>query len=409
MRCLMFGLLAVSAMGANYLIGPMLGHVDANSAQIWCALDSEGTATLKIGERRDFRGARTLTAKLERGTILVDALKPNTVYYYQVFANKYSRSAICRFQTPPEKSPKPLRVLFSSCSGRYGYDEAPTWDSISQLKDLDMILMLGDNHYADTTDPAVISKHYLSHRAIRGFRDATCRIPTYGIWDDHDYGPNNSDGETAGKEGSLATFKQHWGNPGYGEPDNPGVYFTFSRGDVQFIMLDSRYHRTPNESKKADDPSKVMLGAKQFAWLERCLRESTAKVKLVACGSEFQMHGSSDGFSGFRTEQKKVLDLCKEVDGVILLSGDRHFTAGYQIRGETIEITSGPMGSGNARSRKTPDSFFTANAGKMFSILEIDSSADVPALRWEVHQTGKGIIHKQALSWEQINGRQTMP
>jgi alkaline phosphatase D len=405
----MIGLVLGSVHAANFLLGPMLGHVDETSAQIWCGLDSEGTASLKVSEREDLRGARVITATFERGAISIDELKPGTTYYYQVLANRYSKSAICQFRTvSPQPEGGVLRVLFSSCSGHTGYDEANTWDAISELDSLDLMLMLGDSHYADTTNPEVIAKHYLSHRAVRGFRDATSHVPTYGIWDDHDYGPNNSDGQTAGKTGSLATFKRHWANPGYGELDNPGVYFSFSRGDVQVIMLDSRYYRTPNTSMKADSPDKVLLGNRQLAWLEHSLRGSTAKIKLVACGSEFQRQGSSDGFSGFRVEQQKVLDLVKQVEGVILLSGDRHFTAGYQIRGETIEITSGPLGSGNARPRPTPDTIFAANSGKMFSVLEVDTRGAAPVVRWEVHQTGKGVIHDSIFSWEQINGLQDM-
>jgi alkaline phosphatase D len=302
-----------------------------------------------------------------------------------------------------------LRVAFSSCSGKSGYDAAKSWRAIQQLSDIDLILLLGDNHYADTTDPAIISKHYASHRGILAYRDVTATIPTYGIWDDHDFGPNNSDGQTPGKEKSLAIFKKHWPNPEFGEPDNPGIYFTFRRGDVQFILLDSRYHRTPNTSMKADDPRKVLLGEKQLTWLEETLKQSTAKMKIVACGSEFQRHGSSDGFSGFRTEQAKVLDLMKSTEGVLLISGDRHFTAGYQVRGETIEVTSGPLGSGSARSRPSSDRFYGNNSGKMFSVFDIATNGERPTVTWQVHLTGKGLVHEQTFSWQQINGKEQLP
>jgi len=409
MKTLLFLLLITGSLHAKYLLlGPMVCHVDETSAKIWCSVDEKATVVLKLSEHADLKDSRMIKVEnFEMGTIELDNLKEDTVYYYQLIANTYSKSPHCSFRTAKAtEKPAKLRFMFSSCSGRTGQDGDQTWDDISRVMDLDLILMLGDNHYADTTDPDIISKHYFNHRAIGGFRKATSRIPTYGIWDDHDYGPNNSDGKTPGKEGSLDTFKKHWGNPAYGEKDNPGVYFTFKRGDIQFVMLDSRYHRTPNKSMKSNDPAKVLLGGKQFAWLARTLKQSTAKVKIVACGSEFQLHGSSDGFTGFKAEQKKILDIFEETDGVILISGDRHFTAGYQIRGKTLEVTSGPLGSNSSKPRQTPDMFFGEGPGKMFSVFEIDTTGSEPRVKLDVHKTGKGVIRTFSLNWDQVNGRE---
>jgi len=41
-------------------------------------------------------------------------------------------------------------------------------------------------------------------------------MPQYAIWDDHDYGPNDTDGNYAFKEQSLKLHKQFWANPSYG-------------------------------------------------------------------------------------------------------------------------------------------------------------------------------------------------
>ncbi len=391
---------------ASLLQGPMVGHVNAHSAKIWCALDERGEVKIRISEDPNLKDARVITKKdFEMGSISIDGLKTDTLYYYQIEAHQYSKSARSHFKTmkPSGKSLK-LRFLFSSCSGKTGSDEDATWNDISLLSDVDLILMLGDNHYADSTNPEVITKHYLSHRSIGGFKRATSRIPTYGIWDDHDYGPNNSDGQTKGKEDSLEIFKAHWANPSYGEKGNPGVYFTFSVGDIQFIMLDSRYHRTPNKSMNSTDPAKTLFGEKQLQWLEKTLSESTARVKIVSGGSNFELEGSNDGFKGFKVEQKKILDLFQKTEGVILLSGDRHFTAGYHIGGKTIEITSGPLGSGTVTPKKTPDMFFKETKGKMFSIFEIDTQAKTPKVTLEVYRAGTGLIRTMNFSWQQING-----
>ena len=54
----------------------------------------------------------------------------------------------------------------------------------------------------------------------------------YAIWDDHDFGPNDSDGSYTGKELTLEAFRMFWGNPGYGVPGVEGITTTFVWGDV---------------------------------------------------------------------------------------------------------------------------------------------------------------------------------
>ena len=89
----------------------------------------------------------------------------------------------------------------------------------------DIHLTVGDTHYADTTDPTVQLKHHVAYRRQKEFATVLRNTPTYAIWDDHDYGPNNSDGTIKGKERSLAGWKQVWANPVLGTPDTPGAFF----------------------------------------------------------------------------------------------------------------------------------------------------------------------------------------
>ena len=57
--------------------------------------------------------------------------------------------------------------------------------------------------------------------------DVTGRTPTLGIWDDHDFGPNNSDRTAEGRMESLATFQSMWANPSM-EARTPGHLSPFS-------------------------------------------------------------------------------------------------------------------------------------------------------------------------------------
>ena len=91
---------------------------------------------------------------------------------------------------------------------------------------------------------------------------------------------------------------------------------------------------------------------------------------------------------------------------MVLLSGDRHVTAAYQVLGRFIEVTSGPFGAENNHgSPYNPDEMFMLHDhGNFFVVLEVDTTAVDPALTLEVHQVGRGLVRKRAFSWPEING-----
>lgn len=402
-------------MGEAYLtLGPMLGHVSSSDARVWVAASEACEVRVKIGKKGDLSDGRlSEVVKLEAdsglmGTILVEGLKPSTRYYYTVMVDgeEGMLRPYASFETPVRAGePSRMRVAFTSCFGRSGKMATAGWAQMAGNANADVILMLGDNHYGDTTETGRLRSFYYSQRATAGFRAATRGTASYGIWDDHDYGPNDSDRTAKGKENSLKVFKEHWGNPSYGEKDNDGIYTTWVRGQVQFVLLDSRYHRDPNGQK--DSAEKTLLGVKQKAWLKKVLKESKAKIKLVSLGSEFQLNGHKDSFSSFKFEQKAFFDFLRDeqIEGVILLSGDRHFTGAYQIRGEVIEVTSGPLGSRNFPTKNLPDMFMNYGEGKMYCVLDIDTRKQETVVKLEVHRAGDGVIYERVLTMDEINGK----
>lgn len=412
---------SLAASGPHLTHGPMLGEVSPESARIWVRASSGAILSVRVAESPELMNPSGKPSILElktesdfMGHVRVGGLKPATRYFYCVYLD--GQPAVLppypSFQTSPLPGRRGhQRVCFVSCVGRTAADPAASWADMAERTGIDVLLMLGDNHYADTTDPAGQRKFYSEQRRLAGFREVTRRVPTYAIWDDHDYGPNDSDSTAKGKEHSLRTFKEHWANPAYGESETPGVYYSFKRGDVEFFMLDVRYHRSPN--KLADEPpgTKTMLGTRQLQWLKRELLASDATLKLVASGSEWQPSGHLDSWTSFARERDEILDFIRtnEIEGVILLSGDRHFTGGYQINGRLIEITSGPLGARNYPTRNLPGMFYNEGAGKMYSLLDIDTTGEEPRVALEVFRAGEGLIYRQAFRWEQVNGRAAIP
>lgn len=405
----------VSIPGEPFIhAGPMVGHVAPGSANLWIKASNKARLAFKVGQADDLSDGRVVEGPSITedtsftGTVLVSDLQPSTRYYYVPLLDgsmALSRPFPSFLTAPAVAASGRMRIAVASCVGRRGSMAAAAWGEMAARRNFDLLLMLGDNHYGDTTDPALLRDHYFEHRTVWGFTSLIRETPTYAIWDDHDYGPNNSDGTAAGKEDSLHTFKQWWANPSYGEPENPGVYCRFSRGNVDFFFLDVRYHRTPN--KASEDGKKTMLGTRQLAWLKEELAASSAKFKIIASGSEWQTLTQPDCWSSFARERQEIFDHISShnIEGVVLLSGDRHFTAGYQVQGRFLELTSGPIGSGNATLKENPERFTGADEGKLWVVLDLDTSASPPALAYEIWQAGGGLLDRRALTWDEVNGR----
>ena len=95
-----------------------------------------------------------------------------------------------------------------------------------------------------------------------------------------------------------------------------------------------------------------MFGARQLEWLKAALLRSRAPVKIIAGGSQFWNRASRfEGWHRFPTEQKAFAAWLAEqrIDGVIFVSGDRHFTELLRIERPgaypLYEFTSSPLTS----------------------------------------------------------------
>ena len=401
--------------GKPYLhAGPLVGHVTDTTAHLWAKASNQATLGFKIGETEDLVDGRVVAGPVVQagdsftGQVEVKGLKPSTRYYFvPLFDGEatLARPYPAFLTAPATSSPRILRVAFGSCVGPRGYAAAAAFGEMAERGNFDLLLMLGDNHYGDTTNRDLLRDHLFMHRKVSGFERVIRQTPTYAIWDDHDFGPNNSDGTAKGKEDSLSVFRQWWANPAYGEPDNPGCYYRFSHSGIDFFMLDVRYYRTPNRSP--DDGTKTMLGQRQLAWLKKGLAESRAKFKIVGSGSEWQTLTQPDCWSSFARERQEIFDHIthNNIEGVMLLSGDRHFTAGYQVQERHLEFTSGPLGSGNATLQANPERFTGHDEGKLWAVLELDPTAAVPQLVYEIWQAGGGLLERRTLSYDEVNGR----
>jgi alkaline phosphatase D len=409
------GVAAAADGSAALELGPMLGATSAQGTRIWVKASRAAESGVIVGERADLRdgwaidGPKLTGASDHMAIVEVSGLRPSTRYFYRVLIDGDAASPIYSFVTaPPEGASVRLRLATTSCVG-LPEDAERSWEELAKVP-IDLLLRLGDNVYAGSTGPDVQRPIYYAHRGIPAHRAVVRQTPSLAIWDDWDYAGDNSDGAAPGKDSSLRTFEQLWPNPGFGQASDPGVYFKYSWGDVDLFMLDGRYHRSPNEAP--DDGRKTMLGRAQLAWLKRDLAASRATFKFLASGGEWQSRGKVDSWRSFRRERDALFRFIRDhrIKGVVLLSGDRHVTAGYQVLGRFLEITSGPFGAENHEPSYNPDEMFLLHdQGKFFVVVEVDTTGAEPSLTVEVHEVGRGLVRRRPFSWQEINGEVAVP
>ncbi|MES2572805.1 MAG: hypothetical protein V4710_22470, partial [Verrucomicrobiota bacterium] len=206
--------------GKPYLqVGPLLGHLGTNQAHLWIRSTAPVPWKVRISESAALEGAREIAGPLPEeatgctATAIIDGLQPGTRYFYEVLVEDRPQtfSPLPSFVTAPLPGTSGRqRIAFGSCVGETQIFAAPAWAELAERRELgpqgggfDLLLMLGDNHYANTTEIAKLRTHYTAHRLTAGWRDLSARTPIYAIWDDHDFGPDNSDGTLKGKENSL--------------------------------------------------------------------------------------------------------------------------------------------------------------------------------------------------------------
>jgi alkaline phosphatase D len=366
---------ACAAFGASTAHGRLVvmhGYADLTSALVWIQADAAGPISVTWRPERAERDA-TLTAHAAADNDFVvlarlTGLAPGERARYRIEGDGDVREGSVRAQPDwhDAKLAPPITIAIGSCfflpdaRGRADYGGGyEIFDAIA-AKQPDFMLWLGDNLYyerEDQFDPASMSARHRRQRAHASLSRLLTATAHVAIWDDHDYGPNDSNGAYPLKGASLALFRRYWANPSYGLPETPGVFGLASYGDVDVVLVDGRYHRS--HPRMPDGPSKTMFGAAQLAWLKGALLDARGAVKLVATGSQW-WNGASrfEGLYQYPSEQQDLARflLDQRVDGLVFLSGDRHF--GELLRIERpgayplYEFTSSPLTS---RPWETPD------------------------------------------------------
>jgi len=304
------------------------GAVTPDSAVVKAKLDpQEGALRLRISGREIAPDVDDVDGV---AVFRLDGLTPATRYDYRVLWGD-SSFLDGRFQTFAE-GPMSFRFVFGSCA-RTGSNHR-VFEVMESLEPLFMLHM-GDFHYVNigTNDPArfrlAFDEVLASHRQSSLYRSA----PIAYMWDDHDYGPDDSDRTNPAKPAALATYDAIV--PHYplelhdGKPED--VHQAFTVGRVRFLLTDGRSHRVPDDAP--DGPDKTMLGATQREWLLDEIEAARGRYSLVVWVNTVPWvteRGSGDGWGRYDWERRYIADRIRNagmVNRLLMLSGDGHMVA----------------------------------------------------------------------------------
>ena len=332
--------------------GPMLGATDMREVKLWA--QTTGPARVKVvywdslAPRTRLETEEVLTRRDSAYVALLtaDQVEAGHSYGYQILVNGRAvpRPYPLRFRTTPlwvyHTDPAPFTLLTGSClyvrepgtdrpNDTYG-EGAETIVRSMAAHGGDAMLWLGDNAYlreVDFNSWTGILRRWTNTRSLPAMQPFLAAMPHYAIWDDHDYGPNDSDRGWFNKAVTRAAFGLFWPNPGRGIPELGGAITTeFASGDVEVFMLDDRWFRAPDTRKTGARP---YFGDAQLQWLIDALASSHATFKVVAVGGQVLNPAALfENYSTYPDERQRFLDLIaqEKIPGVLFLSGDRHHT-----------------------------------------------------------------------------------
>ena len=400
--------------------GPMLGSLTETSAKFWVRTVDEVPVQVLVSQSKDLSNPikstkASTSSELDYTAVVgVEALQPDTLYYYDLTLNGKSVSTPERpsFRTYPRSSARTRSSVVFGGGAKYTPANERMWDTI-RTHGPEALLLLGDNVYIDYPQQfgAFHKYTYYRRQSQPDFRRLVRSVPVFAIWDDHDaaigdswMGPYRD--KPAWKMSMLDGFRMNWNNPGYGTKEWPACWFKFSIADVDFFMLDGRFYRT---NPYADSPS--MLGPVQKAWLLNELKQSKATFKVLASPVPWSFNTkaeSRDTWNGFRDERDEIFGFLEKnkIDGVVLIAADRHRSDARRIDRENgyplYEFESSQL-TNRVAHPLAPGAIFGYNEKPSFGLLSFDTTKADPTVTYQIISIDNEAVHSLTLEKSEIS------
>ncbi len=215
---------------------------------------------------------------------------------------------------------------------------------------------LGDLHYDDITENNVNAFYMAFYKSFlsNSQRELYMNIPLTYVWDDHDFGGNDCEGDSVTKQAAMTAYKKFVPNylNQYPLPitsrriyekflsskensllrkifnrslkqrvDDDGIYHSFIVGRTFFVVLDETSHRI----LKTED----LLGKEQRIWLENQLYYASTRSEIKVVFLMSPLSWNSWAFLKFKKSRFFITSLVKKYlypagKEVYMIAGDAH-------------------------------------------------------------------------------------
>jgi alkaline phosphatase D len=416
--------------------GPMLGYCEQREVLIWAQTTEPARVSVRytddVGNSRLTNEVRTEKASAYTAKMIADGVQPGEHYSYQLLINdvpvalgyptEFTAQPIWRWRNDPPD----FTVALGSCT----YINEPVYDrpgtgygseyeifTAIDKRHPDLMIHLGDNMYLREPDWYTRTGYhhrYTHTRSLPEMQPLLARTHNYATWDDHDYGPNDSDRTWVQRDLAKETFDAFWGNLTSGlsaseaEFGFPGITSTFRYNDTDFFLLDNRSFRTPNDGKNPN--GRTLLGKAQLDWLIESLVFSDAPWKMVCIGGQvLNTTRSGETYLNLApAEQAYLLRYISDEDisGVVFLTGDRHHTELSERKLESgkmvYDLTISSLTAGTGTSRSEVNNYRvdgTMTIQHNFGVLNFSGPLAQRKLEVEVFDKDGGELWSRVLVW----------
>lgn len=244
------------------------------------------------------------------------------------------------------------RFAALSCMNDFFFRDAITmWESLAR-EQCDFVVISGDTCYSDQRQrqgsAAPNAERYAETRLALSWFRMERLVPTFAVWDDHDFGTNNGD-RTFPLAGPMRDlFRAFWG-----ATDNTVWQQGFGAGSrlnafgQRFYLLDGRSFRDPPGTLDARH-----WGDQQLDWMISDIDRNAAPVWVVTGNQIFGRNPIRESVEADQPEDLLRLTnaLASQRAPVAFITGDVHFSEINQVDRhwlgyDTYEFTSSSMHS----------------------------------------------------------------
>lgn len=342
------------------------GLTNSHATQLAIVAPQSLTLRFTVQDGEKVRDIKPQTRTSKGSTVVVHHLIVNELKlgktYQLVVSDSSERTLDQRDFKALDLSKRPARVVSASCLyDAFLKESHAMWASLLASRP-ELVLLIGDNVYAEVSDGRFSSPmpeeelwiRYAETFLVLDFYKTKSLVPTVVTWDDHDYGMKDGDASNPYKDSSRYVMESFFPQtPTASFPEfsaGPGVSHALSAFGYRFLLLDNRSFRTSPKAPATEE--RTHFGKEQEAWIAKMVLESRDPVWLISGDQWFGAYHRFESYEGRHPESlKKFLNsIRKSRVPVLFMSGDRHLSEVMRIETEllgyeTYEITSSALHS----------------------------------------------------------------